>query len=142
MTISIDSCCCCIATEDTPLTTFFSRVTIIPIPLHLLGKELGIHRQFYPPISGYNKYQYTNLWTDQQAYSIDYGKGFYTYWSKQWISIDNFTWHMPIGQTIGIDRQFHVPIGHSNKYRSTIWHTYCKNNSLLYQFLWTYWSKQ
>ena len=26
----------------------------------------------------------------------------------------------PVGQTIGMDRHFHVPIGHSNRYRSTV----------------------
>ena len=81
--VSIDSCCCCRTTE-TSLTTFFSRVWIIPIPLDLLGKEIGIHRQFYPPITGYSiDIQYTNLSTDQRAYSIDYCTRLYTYWSKQ-----------------------------------------------------------
>ena len=33
------------------------------------------------------------------------------------IDIDR-QFHIPIGHTIGIDRQFHVPIGHSIRYRS------------------------
>ena len=49
--ISIDNCCCC-WTET--LHYFFSRASIVPIPLDLLGKEIGIHRRFHPPITGYN----------------------------------------------------------------------------------------
>ena len=55
--ISIDSCCRCSTTER-PLTPFFSKVSIIPIPLDLWGKEIGIHRQFHRPIIGYNKYRH------------------------------------------------------------------------------------
>ena len=36
--------------------------------------------------------QYTNLWTDKQAYSISCFTGLLTCWSKQQMSIDNFTY--------------------------------------------------
>ena len=65
----------------------------MPIPLDLLGKEIGTHRQFHPPITVYNKYRHSiHLRTHQQAYSIDYFTGLYTYWSKQYVSIENFTY--------------------------------------------------
>ena len=38
---------------------FFSRVSIIPIPLKLLDKEIGTHRQFYRLIAGDNKCRYS-----------------------------------------------------------------------------------
>ena len=31
----------------------------MPIPLDLLGKEIGIHRPFHRPITGDNKYRYS-----------------------------------------------------------------------------------
>ena len=98
---------------------FFSRVSIIPIPLHLLGKETYQAKK-QVSIDNFTlllqvtisiDIQYTNLWTDQQAYSIDCCTGLYTYWSKQQMPIDNFT-YLLVKQQVGIDRQFHVPIGH------------------------------
>ena len=121
---------------------FFSRVSIVPIPLDLLGKQIGIHRQFHPPITGHNKYQYSI------HQLVDRPTGVFTrllyralYLLVKAIDIDR-QFHIPIGQTIGIDRQFHVPIGHSKRYRLTVGHTYCKNNSLLCRFIRTYWSKK
>ena len=84
------------------------------------------------------------------------------------IAIDiNRQVRIPIGQTIGIDRHFHVTVGHSKRYRSTVSDNYyCKNNifqllveeiglirqihtpiliennSLLYKFILAYLSKQ
>ena len=143
MRISIHSCCCCWTTE-TPLTTFFSRVSIIPIPLDLLvkEKEIGIHRQFHPPITGYNKYRYSIHQLVDRPTGV-FNRLLYRalYLLVKAIDIDR-QFHIPIGQAIGIDRQFHVPIGHSNRFWSTMWHTYCKNNSLLCRFNRTYWSKE
>ena len=64
--------------------------------------------------------RYTNLWTDQQAYSIR-GRQLYRALFILLIGIDiDRPFHIPIGQTIGIDRHFHVPIGDSNVYRSAV----------------------
>ena len=134
--ISIDSCCCW--TEETP-RYFFSRLSIIPIPLDLLGKEIGIHRQFHPPITGYNMYRYS-IHQLVDAPTGVFNRLLYRA-LYQAIDIDR-QFHIPIGQTTGIDRQFNVPIGHSNRYRSIMWPSYCKNNSLLCRFIRTYWSKK
>ena len=113
--ISIDRCCCCWTTE-TPLTTFFSRVSIIPIPLDLLGKELGTYPSAISPSSYVQvtisiDIQYTNLWTDQQAYSIDCCTGHNRNTSHYFF----FEGIIPIpldllGKELGIHRQFHPPI--------------------------------
>ena len=65
--------------------------------------------------------RYTNLWTDQQAYSMR-GRQLRRALHLLLTSVDiDRPFHMPIGQTIGIDRHFlYVPIGHSNRYRSTV----------------------
>ena len=85
MKISIDIIAA--AAEQKHFTTSsscFSRASIIAIPLDLLGKDLGIHRQFYPSfvlqvtVVIDIQYLYTNLWTDQQAYSIDCRTGIYS----------------------------------------------------------------
>ena len=60
--------------------------------------------------------RYTNLWTDQLEYSIHTG----------WTTVQGFILliaiididrpiRISIDQTIGIDRHFHVPIGHRNR---------------------------
>ena len=106
--ISIDSCCCCWTTE-TPLTTFFLRVSIAPIPLDLLG----VHRQIHPPITGYNKYRYSiHQLVDRPTGEFNRLLYRALYLLVKAIDIDR-QFDIPIGQTIGIDRQFHVPIGHS-----------------------------
>ena len=86
--------------------------------------------------------RYTNLWTDQQAYSIR-GRQLCRALHLLLIAIDiDRPFDIPLDQTIGIDRHFHVAIGQSNRYRSTVRHNYCKDNSLLCRFIRTYWSKK
>ena len=70
------------------------------------------------------------------------------------VSIDNFTCllvtvlridrqcDIPIVRTIAYCADLSEPIGRRNRYRQPDSHTYLKNNTLLYRFLWTYWSKQ
>ena len=53
--ISIDRCCCCWTTE-TPLTTFFRGYQSYQFLWTYWAKN-RIHRQFHPPITGYNKYR-------------------------------------------------------------------------------------
>ena len=132
------------AVEQKHPSLHFSRVSIIPIPLDLLGKEIGFHRQFHPPITGYNKYRYSiHQLVDRPTGVFNTGRLLYRalYLLVKAIDIDR-QFHIPIGQTVGIDRQFNVPIGHNIRYRSIMWHTYCKNNSLLCRFIRTYWSKK
>ena len=86
--------------------------------------------------------RYTNLWTDQQAYSIRGRQLCRALYLLLFIADIDRPFHIPIGETIGIDRHFHVRIGHINRYRSTVWHNYCKHDSLLCRFIITYWSKK
>ena len=142
MRISIDSCCCFCLITETPLAIFFAKASIESIPLNLLDKYIGTHRLFHPHITGYNKYRYLfhQLLDRPTGESNRLCTGLYAFWSKQQISIDNF--RIPIGQTVGIDRQFRVAIGDSTRCRSTMWHTYCKNNGILCRSIRTYWSKK
>ena len=90
---------------------------------NLLGKEIGIHRQFHPPITGYNKYRYSIHQLVDRPTGV-FSRLLYRALYLQVKAIYNDQqFHIPIDQTIGIDRQFHVPIGHSNRYRSTMRHT-------------------
>ena len=87
--------------------------------MDLLGKEIGIHRHFHRPITGYNKYRYSiHQLVDRPTGVFNrllYGA---LYLLVKATDLDR-QFHIPIGQTIGIDRQ-NVPIGHSNRYRSII----------------------
>ena len=59
--------------------------------------------------------RYINMWTDQQAYSIR-GRQLCRALYLLLIAIDtDRPFHTHIGQTLGIDRHFHVPIGHNNR---------------------------
>ena len=119
--ISIDRCCCCCCRTEKTLTMCFARVSIVPIPPNMLGEEIGTHRQFHPLISGYNSYRYLK----HQAVDRPTGEfnrlctGLYSHRSKQYI---DRLFHIPIGQTIGINRQFQVPVGYINskRYRSAM----------------------
>ena len=99
MGISIDSCCCDAAAEQLRNTShyFFSRASIIPIPLDL---RIGQINRYVVSIDNFIllvqvtiridipliDIRYTKRWTDQQAYSIHA-------WTavQGFISIDIFT---------------------------------------------------
>ena len=107
------------AVEQKHPSLHFSRVSIIPIPLDLLGKEIGFHRQFHPPITGYNKYRYSIHQLVDRPTGV-FNRLLYRalYLLVKATDVDR-QFHVPIG-AVSIDRPFHVPIGHSNRYRSTI----------------------
>ena len=166
MRISIDSCCCC-STTETP--HYFLSESINPTNS---AGPTRCPSTISPSYSRLHWVSIFNTPTCEQTnrYSIP-GRVLYWAWYLLVKAIDTHRqFHIPVGQTIGIDRQFHVPIGHRNRCRSTMWqpivrtiayctvlsepiglrsryrwtdsHTCLKNNSLLYPFLWTYWSKQ
>ena len=152
--VRISICCCRCWTTETPLTPFFSRLSITPIPLDLLGKEVGIRRQFHRPIKGNNKSRYSIHQLVDRPTGV-FNRLLYRALHLLVKAIDaGRQFHIRIGQTVGryrstISRTYwsqnvsiHVAIGNSNRYRSTMWHTYCKSNSLLCRFIRTYWSKK
>ena len=93
---------------------FFSTVSIMPIPLDLLGKEMGIHRQFHPPLTGYNKYR------SSIHQLVDRPTGVF----NRLLYRDLFV----LVKAIDIDRQFHI-------------HTYWSNNRYPSTTSRTYWSQ-
>ena len=120
MRISIDSCCR--YSTETPVTPFFSTVLIIPCPVDLLGKEIGIHRHFHRPITGYNKYRYSIHQPVDRPTGV-FNRLLYRdlyLLLKQDISIDNFT-YLLVKQQVDIDRKFHV---HWSQYQSAISRAY------------------
>ena len=124
--ISIESSCCCCNRK----LLFFRRYQSYEfLWTYWAKKQISIDNftLLLQVTLSIESIQYTNLWTDQQAYSIDYCTGLYTYWSKQQISIDNFTYLLVT--VIGIDRQCVMPI-------------YCKNKSLFRRFIGTFWSNK
>ena len=128
--ISIDSCCRC-STTETPLTPFFSRVSIISTPPGLVGKEIGIHRQFHRPNTGYNKCRYSIQLVDRPTGVFNrLVQGFIpTGQSNRCRSIVLHT----CGQTTGRYRSKNsIHIGHS-KYRSTISRAYWSQSSNRYR---------
>ena len=90
---------------------FFSRVSIIPIPLALLDKEIGIHRHFHRPITGYNKYRYSI------HQLVDRTTGVFNRLLYRALYL--------LVNVIDIDRQFYMPIGQRiGRYRSKNSRTY------------------
>ena len=83
----------------------------MPIPLDLLGKEIGIHRPFHRPITGDNKYRYSI------HQLVDRPTGVFNRLLYRALYI--------LVKAIDFDRQFHIPIGQTiGRYRSTISRTY------------------
>ena len=118
----------CLAEGITALWRNYSTSWILP----LYGRIFDLHRNGIYAILSEGKIisiridiqlidiRYTNLWTDQQAYSMR-GRRLCRALHLHLIAIDiDRPFHMSIDQIIGIDRHFHVPIGHSNGYRSTV----------------------
>ena len=68
-----------------------------------MGKEIGIHRQFHPPVTGYNKYRYSIHQLVDRAGVFNRLLYRALYLLVKAIDIDRH-FHIPIGQTIGIDR--------------------------------------
>ena len=86
---------------------------MIPFPLDLLGKGMGIHRQFHRPIIGDNGCRYSpHQLVDRRIGVFNRLLCRALYLLVKAILTDVF-------------RQFHIPIGEKiGSYRSTISHTY------------------